>query len=174
MLKKYFAEKHSADKLLAVEMGAGFREFFKHDRYTAKLAKKITEAGGLQPVFLTVSIWGKFFIEEMTEGANILIDGAPRRKLDAEAMETAFDFYDRSDIDVLVLHASGEEVTKRLLKRGRNDDTHAAIADRLSWYESEVVPALDVFRSNPRYRIRDINGEQSIEKVFEEIIAKIS
>src|SRR5690242_5173503 len=101
LLKKYFAEKMPHDKLLAVEMGAGFRDFFKHDRYTAALAKKITDRGGLQPVFLTVSIWGKFLIEEMTEGANIMIDGAPRRKLDAEAMDGAFEFYGREGIDVL-------------------------------------------------------------------------
>ena len=45
------------------------------------------------------------------------------------------------------------------------------IQRRLHWYETDVVPTIDYFRTRGEpYRVIDIDGEQPVEKVHREII----
>jgi adenylate kinase family enzyme len=61
------------------------------------------------------------------------------------------------------------ECKKRLLARGRADDTPEDINSRLAWYETDVAPSVDFYRNNPNYNFCDVNGDQSVEDVFEDI-----
>ena len=62
---------------------------------------------------------------------------------------------------------------ERLLGRGRIDDNHDDIKTRLGWYETDVVPAIDFYKNNPKYNFIEINGEQTIEKVHQDILGKL-
>ena len=43
----------------------------------------------------------------------------------------------------------------------------------MKWYESDVLPAVDFFRKNESYNFLEIKGEQTIEKVNEDIIKSL-
>ena len=74
--------------------------------------------------------------------SGFLLDGYPRtvgqatelKKLAAENLKLAIN-----------LEVSIEEVTQRMLSRGRQDDTPEAIARRLELYETETSPLIEWF-----------------------------
>ncbi len=53
----------------------------------------------------------------------------------------------------------------------RKDDTHAAIDSRLREYRKFVIPVLNYFRKHNM--LITVNGEQSIEKVHQEVMRKL-
>jgi adenylate kinase len=65
-----------------------------------------------------------------------------------------------------------DRLKKRKLIEGRADDEEDKIKVRLAVHEKEVEPAMDVFRS--KGTLLHINGDQTIEQVHEEIVAKLA
>ena len=88
-------------------------------------------------------------------------------------MDSAFDFYSREKPYFIFLNIGKEWATERLTGRGRIDDNHDDIKARLNWYETDVVPAINFYRNNPKYNFLEINGEQTIEKVHQDIWDKL-
>jgi adenylate kinase family enzyme len=72
------------------------------------------------------------------------------------------------------VYVSPAEAKRRLLLRARHDDGAAEIDRRLSWYKTEVLPAVNYLKNRPGYLFHDINGEQSPAKVHAEIISRLS
>lgn len=54
--------------------------------------------------------------------------------------------------------------------RGRVDDTPEGIERRIQEYKDNVVPSMEYFRNKEGYQIFKINGEQAMDRVFEDII----
>jgi adenylate kinase family enzyme len=75
--------------------------------------------------------------------------------------------------NVVYVNVSKDWSEKRLQGRARKDDTPEAINRRLTWFETEVSKTIDFYRNNPYYNFIDINGEQPIEDVQNEILAKL-
>lgn len=57
--------------------------------------------------------------------------------------------------------------------RKRYDDTEEDIRKRLSWYETEVKPALDHFRNRRDVTVLDIDGNRPIEEIHQDIVKKV-
>lgn len=173
LLKKYLENHTDVLPIVDLDMGVLFREFIQSDVYSQKLSREINQAGGLQPEFLTVNLWSNFFVKHMKESAHLIIDGSPRKFLEAQVLDSAFKFYKREKPFILYLDVSREEVTRRLLKRGRADDTEKSIKNRLDWFETNVMKAVEFYRNNPEYHFCDINGDQTIEVVSNDILKAI-
>lgn len=176
-IKEFLEEKDKERKVIYLEMGGLFREFWKGENYTQKLSKEIMLEGGLQPAFLQVHLWTKYLLENLGEKDHLIIDGTPRRVLDANAMDSAFKFYGRTKPNFVFLDVSREwakdKIVKRMKAGGREEDLDEKIIDsRLDWYEEFVLPSINFFRDNPFYNFMEINGEQSIEEVHKEILKK--
>jgi adenylate kinase len=62
-------------------------------------------------------------------------------------MEEANIGYDK----VIFLDVSREEILKRLLARGRADDTEEIINNRIDLYNRETGPAVEYFRGKPGF-----------------------
>ena len=86
---------------------------------------------------------------------------------------TVISFYNRKVV-VIYVNVSREWSRERLLARGRNDDDSHGIEKRLDWFDKDTMPAVDHFKTDSNYNFLDINGEQSIEDVHKEILAKIN
>lgn len=153
-----------------LQTGARFREFIEQNILTAQLSRDLMAQGARQPSFLAVWLWTHFFMERGTLDEHWLIDGAPRSLVEAMIMDTVLDFYKREKPVVIYLNVSRPWAEARLLARGRADDqTMSEISRRMEWFETDVLPAVEYYRTNPRYNFVEINGEQSIEAVHNEI-----
>jgi adenylate kinase len=156
-----------------LETGQSFRNFISEGGYSGTLAKKISEAGQLQPEFLAVWAWSHLLVDQMKENEHLIIDGTPRRLHEAPVFDSAMKFYGREKPSIVYINVSREWSKEKLLGRGRGDDTHADIENRLNWFETDVIPAINYFRDNQDYAFLEINGEQTVEEVNKELLAKM-
>lgn len=154
-----------------LETGQHFRDFISSETYSGTLAREINKEGGLQPEFLAVWMWADLFIHSLGGGEHMVLDGTPRKLDEARVLDSAFTFYKRKKPFVVFLDVSREFSEKRLQERGRTDDKAAeVIKKRLDWYETDALPAVRYYWKNPNYTLLQIQGEQSIEKVHQDII----
>jgi adenylate kinase len=104
----------------------------------------------------------------------IIYEGAGRLPSEAELFHDVMQWLERPYRAIyLDVHAdvSMDRLKKRKLIEGRADDDEDKIKVRLSVHEKEVEPAMDVFRG--KGTLLHINGDQTPEKVFEEICTKL-
>lgn len=150
--------------------GERFRAFIEGEKYSHRRARAIQESGGRQPDFLAVLLWGEVFVEELTGDEHIVMDGSPRSMVEAEALDTAMMFYERGKPFVFELALPKEKSVERLLPRARSDDTEEAIARRVLWFHTDVLPVTEFYRHNPNYTFATIDGDQSIKAIHEDIV----
>jgi adenylate kinase len=173
-LQEELRKKDSERKILYIETGQRFRELAEGNSFTAKEIKKILTNGNLAPVFLPIWIWAGFMMDNVVTGdEHIFMDGLSRRVDEAYILDSAIKFYKRENPIVISIEVSDQWATKLLKARGRSDDNDEEIKKRLDWYNTNVVLAIEFFKSNPCYKFISINGEQSIEEVHKEIMTKV-
>ncbi len=164
---------HEKHQILYVESGNNFRQFIRGDNFSAKQALTIYEKDERQPDFLACCLWGQNLINELDKDMHLIFDGAPRSLPEAYLVTSALDFYQREEPRVVYINVSRKWAEERLLARGRTDDrTLAKINKRLDWFDTDVIPAIEFFRTNKRYKFLEIDGEQTIEKVHQDLINK--
>jgi len=173
LLGEHLNKIDSEREVFFLETGAEFRKFIQGENYTQKISKKIYDDGGLQPEFLSVYMWSRLIAENFKEDEHLIVDGTPRRFHEAGALDSIFNFYNREKPYLIFLNIGEKWAVKRLLGRGRIDDNHDDIKARLDWYETDVVPAINFYRNNLKYNFLEINGEQTIEKVHQDILDKL-
>jgi adenylate kinase family enzyme len=165
---------NSMGEVFHLEAGDEFREFISGNTYSSNLAKEINDKGELQPAFLAVWAWSNEFIKNLKKEHILMIDGTPRKLIEAKLLEEALDFYGREKIKIVFINVSREWAIERMKERKRKDDkSFESIAKRLDWFDDQVLPVLDYFKKNDNYEILEINGEQTIGAVHREIIEKL-
>jgi adenylate kinase len=174
LLQEYLNEIDKDTSIFYLETGAEFREFLKGESFSSELSRKIYEAGDLQPSFLAIHIWAEKLMNNLKGNEHLIIDGTPRQLGEAHILESALDFYKRDEVYVVLPNVSRKWSEERLLGRGRADDSIEDIKRRLDWYDEKVVPAIEYFKSNAKFKFLDINGEQTIQEVRDEIIKKLN
>lgn len=159
--------KSTQAELLAKDLGislfnAGDLLYFKsrEDTPTGRKIRQTMETGGLVDDRLVLTL-----IEEHLKGKEhslgIVIDGFPRSLWQAQNLSFPID-------RVIYLVVRDEVNKKRLLKRGRKDDTPKIIDKRLSLYHKETEPILDFYRK--KGILIEVDGERPIEVIFEDIV----
>ena len=161
-------EKNNTDTVYAYP-GAEYRKLIESESYTGSLIKDSITKGELQPDFLTNAIFANILSCNLTNKKNLIADGYPRTVAQAEEFEKMMHFFKRENIKIIYIEVSKEEAMKRNLLRGRIDDTEEGIAKRFDEYVKNVVPAMEYFKVKDGYTIFKINGEQTVEKVHEDI-----
>ena len=147
--------------------------------FTGEKIASVIDKGGLVLTPVIFALWMQELekLKNLENLNGILIDGSPRKILEARLIEEAMLWYDWKDnFKVILIDIPDEEVFKRLLKRaeieGREDDTKEGIIERLKWYEIEVVPVIEFFKE--KGLLIEINGNQEVEAVYNEIIEKLN
>jgi len=179
------------------------RESTKENDFSGKKLKKVMAEGDLVPTFFVSRIWSKKIAEKKRQPGlkGIIIDGSPRSLQEAELMNDIFEWYEWTNIKVILLDISDKEAFNRLTKRRickecgqqvswvgeskkskkcdkcngelitRFDDKPEAIKSRLDFYEKDVQPAVDYYKKQGKL-IR-VSGEQLIEDVRQEILKSL-
>ena len=170
LLGEYLKKKDPGRNVLHIETGRRIREFLEEKSHTSELTSAVVKNGGLLPAFLPIWVWTEYLIKNFTGNEHLILDGLSRRGSEAPVFDSALSFYGIKHPFIVSINVSREWARDRLLARGRADDTAMDIERRLDWYENNVVPAIEFFRSKPEYRFVEINGEQPIEKVQGDIL----
>ena len=130
-----------------------------------KIAKSIIDRGEFVPNQIVLDLIKKK-VEQSPQG--YVLDGWPRYMQQVEDMEKAEIGYDYA----VFLDVSREEVLRRLLARGRADDTEEIINNRIELYKKETGPVIEYMRNRPGFL--EIKAEGGTpEETANEIIRKI-
>jgi len=170
------------------EMGGELRKLSQESSELGQKIKGIIESGKLVGDDVVMEIVENF-IKGLTEGTNVLFDGIPRKVDQAKMLKDLLVKFGRTFTAVLV-DIKKETALKRLTTRRvcekckevypeaykepicskpgcggnlvvRADDNAAAIETRLNTYETETVPAIEMFGEN----LIKVDGEPAIEQV---------
>jgi len=174
-LYSVIAEKDPARRVVDIQTGRRFRALAaKRETYAERKIERTLDSGALQPDFLTHILWGQAMLDQLDPKSHLLIDGFPRTVHQAEALEDAFNFFERTHIHVINLDTPEEVVRGRMQDRARNDDTSASIETRLRWYREDTLPVLDYYRVRPETTVHDIDGTDSIDDVHKQILTALN
>jgi adenylate kinase len=172
LLVKTFERVDPLRKALYVETGQKFRNYIETS--TSVMAKKIKEVmmqGKFLPPFIPIWSWTQFLADEFLTGEEHLIfDGVCRQPEEAPILDKALQFLGCKEPVVILLDVHHKIVTDRLLKRGRFDDKHEKIQERLHVFETQAMPAVDYFKQSKNAKFVVVDGDQSIEKVHEDVL----
>jgi len=162
-------------------------------------AKKVYLAGGLVEPKLVAKWFTDEAIKLIHDGLSLVLSGSPRTLYEAEFdMPILEKLFGKENIKIFNIVLSETESVKRNSGRRvcearghsipnfpefqntakcpedgspiikREDDNPKVIKRRYEVYLKETEPVLDYFKKN-NFSVIEINGEQSIEKVFEDI-----
>lgn len=141
-------DTHDAELLQTMHEG----HMVPHERITAIMGEAIAKAGDID---------------------QIILDGFPRMKEQAEWLVSSQPEHGRSIGLVIVLEVPREELLKRLAIRGRADDTPEAIDERLTIYRQEMYPVLG-YLTEQGIPVVHIDGVGSVGEIHDRIVAELT
>ncbi len=150
-----------------VSTGELLRSFMHRTGPAAEIARRVMRQGGLHPSWLAAYLWLGVIIDEGGGTRHLVFDGACRRLFEAKLLDEVMRWHGRPLPFCIYIDISRREAMRRLLSRGRSDDTIAAIGRRLDYFSKEVVPVLRYYQKSGR--MISVDGEQPPERVFAEI-----
>lgn len=170
-LMEYLSTR-SSQKVIHIDMGQELRNLRDTGTYAGKLTGEVIDAGHRMPDFMPTYLQTKKIVENATGDEHIIADGLARGADQTRAFDDAMRFFRRNDFCVISIELSEESAVKRLLARGRNDDTEEGIRNRLSWYRSDVLPQLTLLKERGR-KIHVIDGEPDVDTIHRNILSAL-
>ena len=137
------------------------------------IGKKVVEVmqrGGLVDDDIVLSLVEKRLQQPDTQKGFIL-DGFPRTLNQAIGLEKILQKRGTPDVKVIYLNTSDDEMTRRMMSRGRKDDTAETIQHRIDKFHSETRDAIKFYRE--KNAVIEVDGNQSIDAVTNEIFQKL-
>ena len=189
-IKEYYNIPH-------ISTGDMFRAAIKNQTKLGLLAKSFMDKGQLVPDEVTIGIVQERLLEDDCK-SGFLLDGFPRTIAQAEALETFLKENGIVLDAVLDVNVPAEILVRRMVGRRvckgcgatfhvefnapkqegicdvcgtpliqRADDTYETANSRLEVYDNNTAPLLDFY--NTRGLLKTVNGDQALDKVFEDI-----
>ncbi|EKD91527.1 MAG: Adenylate kinase [uncultured bacterium] len=147
--------------LPVAQMGVILRKIAVEDGEKGEMMKQVMSTGQLLSDEEVAQIMGdEVSGEEYKDG--FVMEGFPRTEKQVELFNPDFD-------KVIYLEVSEDALVKRLLGRGRMDDSEEAIKKRMEVQKAGFEQVLGCYRD----KLVKIDGEQSVDKVFESIVAHL-
>ena len=125
-------------------------------------AGALMDAGDLVGDDLINGIVAELLAQPDVAEHGFLLDGYPRTPDQAAAMEGFLSEAGTTLDGAVNLDVSVDEVTARMVARGRADDTEEAIRRRLDLYESETAPLLAWFADHGLLDVVDGMGDEDV------------
>ncbi len=174
LLKRYITEINPKIESYSFVMGNTFRLFMKDGGCAQDMIRDITTKGMLVPDLITNSLFVSELLFNLNPEQHLYIDGIPRSLSQAKAVVEILEFYNRSNPIIINIEVSEEEVEKRMVSRGRSDDTKEAIIERLNFYNKNVIPAIEYLKEKSEFTYIKINGKRSIKEIHLDIIKHLN
>jgi adenylate kinase len=159
--------------VIYIETGGLFRNFIASNQsFTAKRTAEIIDQGQLMPPFFPIYAWADELIKNFSGTEDIIMDGVARRLEEGKILDSALDFFQVENRFVFQIEISDQVAIDRLLARGQGRADDASIPNiqkRLDWYQENVMPVIEYFKTEDKFKFSEINGEVSIPEVFDQI-----
>lgn len=134
-------------------------------KHAVEISQALKEGKLIRDLVLTQILKEELYDKRYAQG--VVLDGAPRTLAQAKYMESIV------DIDKVVYLSVPDSVAqKRLVKRGRFDDTRQLVLRRLQLYHTRTEPVLSYYEE--KGILEKIDGERPIESVFADIRARVA
>lgn len=114
----------------------------------------------------------KDFFGGIKDSSRCILDGFPRTLVQAKWLLQQHQEGLITIGSVVYLNASKEVVRKRLLARGRPDDTAEVLDKRFEEYEKLTVPIIEWFKSHSIV-VHEVDAERTVEEIQNDIIARV-
>ncbi|MCK9617548.1 MAG: adenylate kinase [Lentimicrobiaceae bacterium] len=156
--------------LVHVSTGDILRNEIKQQSALGAQAKTFMDKGELVPDDLLIAIINSVMMKNQnTKG--IILDGFPRTKVQAQALDNLLDTRKTPVSAVIALEADEEELIARLLNRalelGRADDKEDVIRQRLEVYNKQTSPLIDYYRLQGKFI--PVKGVGSVDEIFDNL-----
>lgn len=163
--------KSTQAKLLAeklnlpyIEMGQLLRDKSKSAGQAGADIKRALDVGNLVPDQLAIKTLHERILKPDCQNGYVL-DGYPRNYAQLEGLD--------KDIDkVFYVKVSNQEAIRRLLARGRLDDSLSILTRRLDIYHRETEPLLEYFKE--KGILEEIEGERPINLIAQDLYTRIT
>ena len=162
--------KSSQGRLLADKYGWKWLSVGQVLRETGKFGE-ILEKGELVDDEVVVDLMRREIERADDEGMDVVLDGFPRDKKQAEIMTAREEILDEVEL-AIVMKVPKEELIKRIEERGRSDDTAEVVERRLAIYENNIGEILPIIQEKG-VEVTEIDGVGTIEEVAERIEAAV-
>ncbi len=131
-------------------------------------AKKYVDNGNLVPNELILDLIEERLNHRDTKNGWIL-DGFPRNVVQADFLNGLLTKLEQTFDAVINLDVKDEVVTKRLMSRGRADDSEDTIKNRLVVYREQTAPLIDYYQQHQL--LKNVDGNRQPYEVSQEIKA---
>jgi adenylate kinase len=154
-----------AEKLGLIHLSTGeiLRKAVEKGTDLGLRAKQVMEKGLLVSDEIMVGIIKEELSKKEIKEKGFILDGFPRTLKQAKELETILEELGFNDVRILNITANENEITKRLMARGRKDDAIEVIKHRLDVYAEQTAPVKEYFAS--KHRIYDIYGIGGINDI---------
>jgi adenylate kinase len=184
-----------------IETGRIFREIAREHTDFGMTVKNLIERKEMVSDEITMQVL-KHFLEKVPSGKGVIIDSAPRTSGQIEPLEKLLDDLKMKLDKAIYINLPQEESIARIEKRyacavcyrhfvlgrdilsaedpcptcrgpvvQRTDDTAEGVAKRLKAFYESTMPVIEHYRG--KGILVEVDGNQSVEKVFGEIIGKL-
>ena len=131
-------------------------------------AKSFVDNGDLVPDDLILDLI-KERLSQDDAAKGWILDGFPRNVPQADFLANLLASLNQACDAVINLDVADEVVTKRLLSRGRKDDSEETIKNRLVVYRQQTAPLIDYYQKNNL--LKNVHGDRQLNEISEEIQA---
>jgi adenylate kinase len=128
-------------------------------------AKKYLDAGNLVPSEITIDMV-RARVGEPDAAKGFILDGFPRSTDQADALKHILDELDTKLDAVLSFGVDEDVVVKRMLARGRADDTEEVIRNRMRVYLTETAPLLEYYADS----VKTIDAMGDVNEVHQRVL----
>lgn len=167
-----FLKTKSDRGVVHIDMGQQLRNLRDTGTLAGKLTGEIIDNGIRIYDFMAIYLQTKALVDNFTGEEHIIADGLARGDDQTRGFDDMMKFFKRDNLQVVNLVISDDTAVKRLMARGRNDDTEEAIRRRLAWTKTDVLPQLELLKSRGR-TIHEIDGEPDVETIHKNILSAL-
>jgi adenylate kinase len=138
-------------------------------------AKKLMDQGSLVPDAVVIGMIDNKLNENKT-AAGFIFDGFPRTVAQAAALDVLLTQHNVSIQQMIALEVEEEELTQRLLSRGKtsgrpDDQNEDLVRKRVQEYTEKTAPVADFYAHQGKFT--SINGIGEIEEIYSQIVSII-
>ena len=167
-----FLKSKSDRGIIHIDMGAELRAMIAAGGHTGPLVQEVLNAGKRMPDFMPTFLQTQKIVQHYDGEEHIIADGLARGPDQTRAFDDMMQFYGRGDYQIVQLTLAEDSSVKRLLARGRVDDTEEAIRSRLAWSKTDMMPQLELLKGRGRV-IHEIDGEPDVDTIHKNILSAL-